>query len=486
MNKLTPDARQEEAIELMLAEAKSFGGSGGVLNGSEMGVGKTLLAVETMLRMWARRALVIAPLSTFDGWSATLDAQSDGQTELRPCANKALGNYTAKECKENLRALLAGERGYFFLGREHAVTLDWGMVETAATDDDGNAKKRAKQKGIFKNLEFDYCVVDESHRWSNRKSRGFKTFMTINADLKCASSGTFFSNKIENAWSATRPIFPNHVSLSFYAWKDEFCKTEYAQFEWDKKAIVGEKIPGAFVNSLPCYIHLKRSDVNHKPTPDIRHVDLSPEQRKAYDDIESTMVTFVENDPIITELPITMRIRLRQLSLGMFHVNEDDEIDFRDDAKSTKFDELKNIMADIPDEKILIFTDSAKFARVVTNKLNARKTVAGLWSGQVSQKDREAVKASFLAEDGIQYIVAVIAAAGTGVDQLQTVCSTVVFLSESESGIDNEQAIARIDRKGQQNPVKVYKILARNTYDEGVMDSLLNQALQNNASRTKI
>jgi superfamily II DNA or RNA helicase len=127
---------------------------------------------------------------------------------------------------------------------------------------------------------------------------------------------------------------------------------------------------------------------------------------------------------------------------------------------------------------MFILTDSQKYAKIVTNRLNAKfkNPVAFEWSGQANQKQREEAKQAFLAGK-LQFIVAVIPAIAEGVDGLQNVCSTVVWLSHSDNNLLNQQVLDRIRRRGQQNAVRVYDIVARDTYDEGQLDTLLEREL---------
>ena len=81
--------------------------------------------------------------------------------------------------------------------------------------------------------------------------------------------------------------------------------------------------------------------------------------------------------------------------------------------------------------------------------------------------------------------MAVIPAIAEGVDGLQDVCSTVVWLSHSDSNVLNQQVLDRIRRRGQQKLVKVYDIVARDTYDEGQLSSLVQQQLSMNATLRK-
>jgi SNF2 family DNA or RNA helicase len=247
--------------------------------------------------------------------------------------------------------------------------------------------------------------------------------------------------------------------------------------------IIGEREPGAFAKTLPCYIRLfpaKEIDT----VSEIRYVDLVPSQRRVYEKFQKDLVVWLEENPLVAEVPVAARIRLRQMTLAVPSIADDGGVYFEDDAVSTKYKALAEIIEDNPTDPMLILTDSQKYARIVVNRLNAKGEVAFEWSGMANQKQREEAKQEFL-NGTLKYIVAVIPAIAEGVDGLQDVCSTVVWLSHSDSNILNQQVLDRIRRRGQKEIVKVYDIIARDTYDEGQLSGLIETQLKMNASLRK-
>jgi len=161
------------------------------------------------------------------------------------------------------------------------------------------------------------------------------------------------------------------------------------------------------------------------------------------------------------------------------------DVSFHEDADSVKIDalfreidgegELGDLMVG---ETALILTDSQKFARILTKRLNKRYgDVAREWSGKVSRPQRKLVKQQFI--DGeIQYIVGVQSAMGTGTDGLQAATHIVAFMSRADRRIDNEQGIARANRKGQKNQVHVISFIADETVDTGQISKQLEAAIR--------
>ena len=146
MDKLTPTPEQEEAIVKMVSNS-----SGGALNASTMGAGKTVKAVEVVLRRDDRVVLLIAPLGTRLGWKVTFDRQ--GVKLPFKWVN------STKEGKANLIDWELGEEGIYFVGTEYFVRLGW------------NGKKRS----TVWTKEPDIVLFDEAHRSQNRLSKTYKT-----------------------------------------------------------------------------------------------------------------------------------------------------------------------------------------------------------------------------------------------------------------------------------------------------------------------
>ncbi len=441
--KLFLEQDQELAVEKIIGEPTMA-----ALNASLMGTGKTLMATEAAIRLGSKTALIVAPLNTYWGWADTIQRQTDyAVPELRKIASGVAG-------KKALADLASDVPGWYFIGREYFRSKDWSKIRP------------------------DIAIIDEAHFAQNRNSKSFKALKTLNPKFRLSMSGTPAGNRFEGFWAVSRWLWPKHIPKSFWAWVYDWCELGYSPFS--KHEIIGEKDPGAFVASLPCYIRLEPSH-NLEIVEEIRYVDLLPAQRKIYDKFEKDLVVWLGENPMVAEVPIAARIRLRQITLAVPTINEEQQVVFADDAKSTKFQALQEIIEDYPDERMLILTDSQKFAKLVADRLNSPHKVAFEWSGTKSQKQREAAKQAFIRGD-CRYIVAVIPAIAEGVDGLQDVCSTMVWLSHSDNSLMNQQVFDRIHRRGQKDIVKVFDIVARDTFDDPQRESLLQKRLAMNAS----
>lgn len=446
MEPITLSESQAEAVQRMVSERTKA-----ALNGSTMSTGKTVKAVEVAKGIGAQTILIIAPLGTRLGWKVTFERQG-----VRLPFKWINSTKTGKTALADWEWQLPG---IYFVGTEYFTRLGW------------NGKERTK---VWSHKP-DLALFDEVHRAQNRNSKTFKTLKQLDAGYKLAMSGTPTGNSFEGAWAVTKWLWPKTIPNSFYAWADLWCGFEYDHFAPTGRRISGERNPGAFFNSLPCYIRIE-SEVNVELDEDIVYCELGSKQRKAYSDLERNMVTWVEGNPLVVEFPITLRARLRQATLGMFTVSEDGEVSFDLDCESSKIDAALEVLAnDFEGESALIFTDSRKFADVLVHRLgNARA-----WHGEVSQTEREQHKQDFI--DGkFKYLVAVQSAIAEGVDGLQHATRNILWFSRSDNRLLNEQAMARVLRRGQTRQVRSRELVAVDTYDLGVLSSQMMKAIEMN------
>jgi SNF2 family DNA or RNA helicase len=427
---------------------------------TQVGGGKTLIAVEVAKKLNTKTNFVIAPKGTHkSAWKKTIEWQV-------PNANVRFINST-KEGNKAFLDLESGEAGWYLITPEFFRNYHW--------------------KGVTP----DFAVFDEIHRASNRNSKTAKMLHTLKAKRRLGMSGTIAGNKVEGFWSVLKWIYPEVAGRGFWNWVEMFCETKMDIFAG--KVVEAEKVPGGIVGSIPCYIrHLKREQccelhpngIDHElpaVQEEIRMVELLPEQKRIYKKLEKELFVWLGDNPLFVEAPIAVRTRLRQITLGVPIIDEETgQVTFAEDCKSTKLIELFQIIEDHPaGEQMLLLTHSQKFAAITAQRLNKMNLKAFEWSGSKSQKQRDDALDKFKAGE-IQFIVAVIAAIGEGTDGLQEASNVVVWLSEDDNRILNEQASGRLDRRGQTKSVISYKIIAEDTYDEGQFSRLIQDRMRMN------
>lgn len=192
-----------------------------------------------------------------------------------------------------------------------------------------------------------------------------------------------------------------------------------------------------------------------KPLVKREVISLAPAQKKAIRELEDHMMTWLTDNPLVVDIPLTKATRIRQFTLGVPTVtyDEDDNADvsFAEDCVSPFYNRLEEFLQEeVPDENVVVFVDSQRFAAVVTARLNKAGIPAFEFSGQT-----RATRMADAEQFGTKYrvVVGVLAAIAEGLDLLQTTASTEVWLASSTDETLNEQARGRLDRMGQRKQV---------------------------------
>lgn len=466
---------QERAVAEAVEALREHGGA---LFNWGMGSGKTVSAIETLKELAPDRAIIIAPLSTHDSWVRT--AETQGATEIRKAHRKNKAGKTA------LFDMEIGEPGWYIVGPAFMTRSD---VST---------------------WDCDVLVIDEVHQVTEKTSRGLKNLRNVDATMRLALSGTPARNKVENLWGVSRILWPtlnqpNEVAdEKFWRWAHHRLQeqTIYTnqKDQWGNpktvKQYTGEKEPGRIMREMPFVsIHLARErccDAHPNGVlaslaePAVMHetIEMLPEQKRIIRDMETQMVTFLEDNPMIADIPLTAQQRIRQCILGVPTVTwsvddegeDKQEVTFAEDCKSPYLDRVREILSE-DDEPFVIYTDSQKFAEVTVKRLQKWGITAAEYSGK---------RKTDLKEFGAKYrvLVGVISAVGTGTDGLQAVASSEIWLSRDLDATLNEQAEARLFRTGQTGAVRRWILhddggLSEGRYSEAVLKRLaLNRSLR--------
>ena len=444
--------------------------------------GKTIVAVYTLLHplVNAKKTLVICPVSTFDSWRDTLEDHAphlpvfDVNTKTYASALKQWQDPEAT--------------GVWLIGREWfstATTDLWHKKEVfqqgklrKVDDKDKPPKRAAKWSWRKYGKLFDVIVYDEAHAASNRNSQNSASLRQIEPKrLKSAMSATYQGDKFQGAWAVCRWLWGDQkhedgtpiVDGSFWRWANQWAIVEFSAFAEGGKQVGAERNPGAFVKSLPCYT---RTVTAKKPYQIYRcPLQLGPVQAQQYNSMRDTSIAWLNDNPLVADLPIVQKTRLRQMLLGTIDLSDEDEVVFPEDTVSVKFEALLKIIEREPCEKILVFVDSKKIPPIFADRLNQQGLKAAHWTGGVSKVRRAKIKERFMLPyddpDAVNFLVASTTSISDGTNGLQWVCHTEVWLSKAMSGIKNEQAEGRLNRRGQKaERITRYELFVPGTADD--------------------
>ena len=372
----------------------------------------------------------------------------------------------------------------------------------------------------------DMLIVDEIHELSTAKSAGQRVLsgwdrrkdgepLNTRFDMRIAMSGSPMRQNFQNFWGVMRFLWPDLYRRgdvaydNFYMWcqdrmTSEQVYTSQKDRDGNTKKVTNylvEEDPGRLLSEMPlAIVHKRREECckwhaefpgflsTKEPQEIINTVALHPKQTKAIHELEKSYMTWLEDNPLVVELPMTLSQRIRQICLGVPRVEWFSDVDgkehvtlqFDEDCESPFLDETLNILSKLTqDEPVVVFLESQRFADVVVKRL----TRAGYPAQEYSGKS----KADLLRfGKDYQILVGVIAAIGTGTDGLGDNCQTEIRLETPSSVTKRVQSEARLDRMGAKGQVQRYVILDETGYAEGHLNSSLQKQLTVNKSMRRV
>ena len=210
----------------------------------------------------------------------------------------------------------------------------------------------------------------------------------------------------------------------------------------------------------------------------VRKIEMTPEQKKAYDELKRYAMTELSNsEQVSVTSVITQLLRLHQISCGFTRTDTKQDVEL----KSARLEELMNILEET-DGKVIIWANYRYDIKRIVRSIEEQygKNSVGAYYGDTSDEDRrKTVKLFQDKESKLKYIVGNTQTGGYGINL--TAASTVVYYSNNFDLEKRLQSEDRAHRIGQVNKVTYIDIICKNTVDEKIVTSL--KAKQNIASK---
>lgn len=190
-----------------------------------------------------------------------------------------------------------------------------------------------------------------------------------------------------------------------------------------------------------------------------RLVEMTPEQRKAYEEMKRHFITEIEGSAVTAEVALAKIMKLRQITGGFAITEEKKSVDVG--TKNPKLEELQNVLEEAGDQPVIIW---AVFQHEI-------EKIRGLLGDQAvdlygETKDKGLAISTFK-EGKVQYLVANPHSAGHGLTFVNS--SLEIFYSLDYSWEIYEQARGRIHRPGQVNKCTYVHLLCRDSIDTEIL-----------------
>lgn len=317
----------------------------------------------------------------------------------------------------------------------------------------------------LKVLKFDVAMFDEAHYLKNPTAKRTKACMKLTTPRTFLLTGSPMLNKVDELWPILYRIDPTQYP-SYWTFRQRYCVFG----GYKNKEIVGVQNEQELTLRLQSVmVRRLKDDVLDLKKPQIipRKVDLSPTQRKYYDEALNEMRITMPGDmsPLDIENGMTKFLRLKQICgttatlLGPDH-DESWKLDLA-------IEDAQEILSN--GHKLIVFTQFRPVQAMYIRRLQ-NVTKAPVWElhGDVPIGSRQDVVKAWSSHAGPAIIVCMLQVAGIGLNM--TAARHMQFIDKLFVPKLNQQAVDRAHRIGQDKTqsVQVFEYITRDTVENRV------------------
>ena len=392
---------------------------GGLL-ADDMGLGKTLQA----LCVLESPALVVAPTSVLHNWAAEIE-------KFRP-----------------------GLRAHVYHGPTRQLDLDADVTLTTYAilrlDIDALADVRWKT-----------IVLDEAQAIKNPDSKVARAAYRLRGDFRLALTGTPVENRLDDLWSQLHYL-NRGLLYGRSEFNDRYVKP-IAAGDPDTARALRERIKPFVLRRL------KREVASELPprTDVVLRCELDTQERRLYDAVraatqESIVQQLGGGSDVMAMLEALLRLRQAACHPALLPGQGRDAT-----RRSSKVDLLLETLDEVVSEghKALVFSQWTSMLDLVEPHLREASLPFTRLDG--STRDRGAVVDTFQSPDGPPVMLISLKAGGTGLNL--TAADHVFLLDPWWNPAVEDQAADRAHRIGQDKPVLVHRLVARDTVEERIL-----------------
>jgi hypothetical protein len=439
--------------------------------------GKTRLALESAEELYKAGSIdalfVLAPPGLHTNW-IKYEIPPHLEIEHSMIAFQSSKAKTKKHIRE-CHAILNNDAGTFPI-----LTMSYPGLKTAA------GKKLAKQ---FLTKHRCLFVCDESNRIKTPSAKITRTVLAASdyADYKRTLCGTPITNTPFDIYTQFRFLDKNFWANtpyglgSFQAFKQMFgiwVKGYNGKTDREFDQCVGFKnleILSKLVKEMSSRV--LKEDVLDLPEKLYSYAgfEMTPKQWRIYKELEDDFMTEINGEFVFTPLAITRLLRLQQVANGYLPTGDENEMHMIED-KNPRLKALEQITQDLP-HKTIIWARFIKDIDLIQEMLNSTASKTGCgeavrWDGTVQEDQREENKYRFKTEpiDKVQFMLATPDSMSEGHTLNEAL--TTIYYSNSFKMKDRHQSEDRNHRAGQKNHVNYVDIVADNTKDVDIINSL--------------
>ena len=308
-------------------------------------------------------------------------------------------------------------------------------------------------------------VVDESSRIKRPGAKRTKIITKFSklAAFKRIMTGTPVTKGAEDVYSQFKFLDPQILGYdSFYSFKARYC----VMGGFENKQVISYQNVDELTRNIEghSYRVLKKDCLDLPSKIYQRHyVEMTPEQKKLYQNMKKTFVAELDGETIDAPEAITRLLRLQQILCGWFP-SEDGVQPIND--KNPRIEALKEILSDI-DSKVIIWARFKADLRAIERALGE---LAVSYHGDVTTDARELAVDRFQNDPKIQYFIGQPQSGGIGLTL--TAADYAIYYSNSFDLEQRMQSEDRCHRIGTKNNVTYIDIETRKSVDSKIIKAL--------------
>ena len=418
---------------------------GGIL-ADEMGLGKTVQTLAFLLSQKDKKSIVITPTSLIFNWKSEFEKFTP---DIK--LGIAYGNKAQRE------KILENHKDY------DVILTSYGTY------------KNDMEK--YKNINFDYCIIDEAQNIKNPDSILTKAVKEVNANVKFALTGTPVENNLMELWSIFDFVMPGYL-YNKKKFESIFVNNEknHCQLKSLIKPFMLRRTKKKVINELPDKIEQKF------------YVELEKEHKRVYKGFVNLIKRRILENNEDNMTVFSYLTKLRQLSIAPEIIVKNYK------GKNSKLEILINLIKQESDRKILVFSQFTKVLQIIEKRLKEENISYSYLDGKTDAKDRIRLVEEFNNSETKRIFLISLKAGGTGLNL--TSASMVIHFDPWFNPASEDQASDRAHRIGQKNVVDVIKLISKNTVEEKVIamqdykkeliEDVINSNLESSASLKKL
>jgi superfamily II DNA or RNA helicase len=419
--------------------------TGRALLADEMGLGKTIQAIAAcaLLRRLnrARRVLIVTPASLKAEWEEQIRRFTDLPVRL------VYGS--SHQRRKTLREddLHPEEAPFFTVMNYEQIIPDVEEINTR--------------------FHPDVVILDEAQRIKNWNTKTARRVKLLRSRFAFVLTGTPIENRIDELRSLVDFLDPTLLGPLFRFNREYYALNERGRPEACKN------LDRLHARVRPILLRRRKQEVETQLPPRTDHqrfVPLTDRQRRTYASHEQEVMRLAT---AMERRPLTEREQERlQIELAMMRmICDSNYILDPEDRECPKLAELEQILSDClaNDAKAIVFSEWERMLELVRCRCEERGIEYAWHTGSVPQQRRRSEIQRFKEDPECRVFLSTDAGA-TGLN-LQT-ASVVVNCDLPWNPARLEQRIARAWRKNQARPVTVYSLIAQDTLEHRMLETL--------------